>query len=381
MIKVEPPAGGDSSRANGPFPLGDGGGRTPGPDMESSALFLYLNAGKLGVTLNIATSTGRDLLLRMLEDADVLVENYPGARMRELGLDYPSLEDRFPRLVVTSITPFGHTGPYADYAAYDLNVQAAGGVSIGAGMPDREPLAIPYSQADYLAGLAGAASTLLALLARDATGRGQAVDVAASQVLAVLISSTYFLPNFIYRGVAGTRKGTRGGEAYFPNTIMRCKDGFVCLYPLRIEQYIRFLELIGSPEWQEEPRYRNRRAMAEEYPRRGRGPDSSLVSGAHQGGDLQGLPGAQGALRPRQHHRRRGEQRAPAGAGVLRGYSPPRGRHPAPSGLPLPPLPDAGAPRRPGAAPGPAQSGGPLRQAGHPGRRFGATEDGGSGVI
>ena len=266
MIKVEPPAGGDSSRANGPFPLGDGGGRTPGPDMESSALFLYLNAGKLGVTLNIATSTGRDLLLRMLEDADVLVENYPGARMRELGLDYPSLEDRFPRLVVTSITPFGHTGPYADYAAYDLNVQAAGGVSIGAGMPDREPLAIPYSQADYLAGLAGAASTLIALLARDATGRGQAVDVAASQVLAVLISSTYFLPNFIYRGVAGTRKGTRGGEAYFPNTIMRCKDGFVCLYPLRIEQYIRFLELIGSPEWQEEPRYRNRRAMAEEYP-------------------------------------------------------------------------------------------------------------------
>ena len=202
----------------------------------------------------------------MVEGADVLVENNPPARMEELGLDYAGIRERFPRLIVTSITPFGQTGPYRHYTGYDLNVQAAGGISIGVGTPDREPLAIPYSQGAYLAGLAGAASTLIAVLARESTGRGQLVDVAESQVLAALISLVYFLPNYIYRGVAGTRKGRRGGEAYFPNTIMPCKDGFVCLYPLRLEQYLRFLEMIGNPGWQENPRYRDRRAMAEEYP-------------------------------------------------------------------------------------------------------------------
>ena len=259
VVKVEQPPGGDSSRRNGPFP-----GDEPGD--EASGLFLFLNTGKLGITLDVSTPTGREMFLRLLEDADVLVENLPPALVRKLELDYPSIKERFPRLVVTSISPFGQTGPYAHHAAYDLNVQAAGGISVGVGMPDREPLAIPFSQADFMAGLSGAAATLIALLARDATGRGQLVDVAGAQALAVLISFVYFLPNFIYRGVAGTRKGRRGGEAYFPNTIMRCKDGFVCLYPLQLEQYLRFMELIGNPGWQEDPRYRNRRAMAEEYP-------------------------------------------------------------------------------------------------------------------
>jgi len=259
VIKIEPPEGGDSSRRNGPFP-GDE------PNAESSGLFLFLNTGKLGITLDINTQTGREMFLRLLGDADVLIENHPPAFMERLKLDYQSIVEQFPRLVFTSVTPFGQTGPYREYIGYDLNIQAAGGISIGIGIPDQRPLAIPLSQADFMAGLAGAASTLIALLARDVTGRGQLVDVAGSQVLSVLISFVYFLPNFIYRGVAGARKGRRGGEAYFPNTIMPCKDGFVCLYPLQLEQYLRFLELIGNPDWQENPRYRNRRAMAEEYP-------------------------------------------------------------------------------------------------------------------
>jgi crotonobetainyl-CoA:carnitine CoA-transferase CaiB-like acyl-CoA transferase len=268
VIKIEPPYGSDSSRRNGPFPFvqEDGQEDGDGPNAEASGLFLFLNTGKMGITLDVTTPTGRDMLLQLLEEADILVENHSPGHIEQLKLDYPSLKERFPRLIVTSISPFGQTGPYKDYAGYDLNVQAAGGISIGIGMPDREPLAIPLSQADYMAGLAGAASTLIALLARDVTGRGQLVDVSESQVLAVLISFVYFLPNFIYRGVAVTRKGKRGGEAYFPNTIMPCKDGFVCLYPLQIHQYLRLLKLMGDPDWQENPRYRNRRAMAEEYP-------------------------------------------------------------------------------------------------------------------
>ena len=259
LIKIEPPLRGDSSRRNGPFPDG-------GPSPEASGLFLFLNTGKSGITLDVSKATGRELFFRLLGDADVLVENVPPPLKNRLALDYSSIKDQFPRLVVTSISPFGQTGPYNGYSAYDLNVQGAGGISIGIGMPEREPLGIPLSGADYMAGLAGAAATLIALLARESTGRGQLLDVAGSQVLAVLISFVYFLPNFIYRGVAGTRKGRRGGEAYFPNTIMPCKDGFVCLYPLQMHQYLRFLDLIGNPEWQEDSRYRDRRAMAEEYP-------------------------------------------------------------------------------------------------------------------
>ena len=259
VIKVESTGRGDTSRRNGPFPSHE-------PNAETSGLFLYLNTGKSGITLDINTSTGKEMFLRLLEDADVLVENLPPGHLQKLKLDYSSIKEQFPRLVVTSITPFGQTGPYKDYAGYDINVQAAGGISIGIGMPNRPPLAIPLSQGDFMAGLAGAASTLVAILAREGTGKGQWVDVAGSQVLAVLISFAYFLPNFIYRGVAGTRKGRRGGEAYFPNTIMPCKDGFVCLYPLQMPQYLRFLEMIGSPDWQENNRYRDRRAMAEQYP-------------------------------------------------------------------------------------------------------------------
>ncbi len=259
VIKIEPPNSGDSSRRNGPFPDGKS-------NAEASGLFLLLNTGKLGVTLDIQSSTGWEMIFRLLDDADVLVENLSPSAKEKLRLDYPSIKDRFPRLIVTSISPFGQTGPYKNYSGYDLNVQAAGGISIGIGTPDKEPLAIPLSQSEYMVGLAAAGSTLMAVLARDSTGRGQLVDVSSSQVLAVLISFVYFLPNFIYRGVAGTRKGRRGGEAYFPNTIMPCKDGFVCLYPLQMEQYLRFIKLIGDPDWQENPRYRNRRAMAEEYP-------------------------------------------------------------------------------------------------------------------
>lgn len=259
VVKIEPPNRGDSSRRNGPFPDGKS-------NAEASGLFLLLNTGKLGVSLDIQSSTGREMLFRLIDDADVLVENLSPSAKEKLTLDYPSIKDRFPRLIVTYISPFGQTGPYKNYSGYDLNVQAAGGISIGIGAPDKEPLAIPLSQSEYMAGLAAAGSTLMAVLARDSTGRGQLVDVSSSQVLAVLISFVYFLPNFIYRGVAGTRKGRRGGEAYFPNTIMPCKDGFVCLYPLQMEQYLRFMKLIGDPDWQENPRYRNRRAMAEEYP-------------------------------------------------------------------------------------------------------------------
>ena len=256
VIKVEPPRWGDASRRHGPFP-------DHIPDPERSGLFLFANLNKRGVTLDPGAATGRGLLEGLLESADVFLENQPPALVRDL--DLQSLRHRHPRLIVTSITPYGRSGPYRDYAGYDLTVNALGGLSFGTGHPHREPLTTPLNQASYLAGVGAAFATVVALLARDVTGRGQQVDVAEAQVQSVLLSG-YHLPTFIYRGVAGWRAGNRMRLGLFPNCVLPCKDGYVCIDAPQMEQYQRFLSLLDDSDWVENPRYRDRRAMSDEYP-------------------------------------------------------------------------------------------------------------------
>ena len=117
VIKVEKPGVGDIARRLGPFP-------DDVPHPEKSGLFLYLNSNKLGVTLNIETATGRKILKQLIEDADVFVESNPQKMMGQLGLDYESLKEINPKLVMVSITPWGHTGPYRGYKGYDINIMA-----------------------------------------------------------------------------------------------------------------------------------------------------------------------------------------------------------------------------------------------------------------
>ena len=113
VIKVEPPGLGDKARHWGPFPQDL-------PHPEKSGLFLYLNTNKLGVTLNLESAAGIKIFTELVKQVDVLVENNPPKEMEWLGLDYESLHQINPRLVVTSITPFGQTGPYHDYKGCDL---------------------------------------------------------------------------------------------------------------------------------------------------------------------------------------------------------------------------------------------------------------------
>ena len=113
VVKVERPGVGDGARSYGPFPQDI-------PHPERSGLFLYLNTNKLGVTLDVRTATGAQLLSKLLEQADVLIENNPPREVEELGFAYERLRQLNPRLVMTSITPFGQTGPYRDYRSCDL---------------------------------------------------------------------------------------------------------------------------------------------------------------------------------------------------------------------------------------------------------------------
>ncbi len=258
VIKVEPPGVGEAARQRGPFPAG-------APHPERSGLYLFANLNKRGITLDLQSSRGRELLGRLLKSADVFLENQPLALVEELGLDYASLKERYPRLIVTSLSPYGRSGPYRHYRGTDLTANAMSGLSFGTGHPHREPLTTPLRQASYLAGVGAAFASIVALLGRDLTGRGQPVDVAEAQVVGTLLTG-YHLPTYIYRGVAGWRSGNRMRLGLFPNCVLPCKDGYICIDAPQMEQYRRFLDLLGEPDWMENPRYRDRRAMSDQYP-------------------------------------------------------------------------------------------------------------------
>ena len=258
VIKIEPPGRGEDSRLSGPFP-----NREPHP--ERSGLFLFANLNKRGITLDLETDAGRGLLDRLLESADVFLENQSLESLERTQLDYPSLKSRHPHLVATSISPYGRTGPYKYYKGNGLTVDALGGLSFGTGFPAREPLRTPLHQTAFLAGVGAAFATIVALLGRDLTGRGQQVDVAEAQIVGTLLTG-YHLPTYIYRGIAGFRSGNRMRLGLFPNCVLPCRDGYICIDAPQLEQYQRFLNLLGDQEWMQEPRYRDRRAMSDQYP-------------------------------------------------------------------------------------------------------------------
>jgi CoA:oxalate CoA-transferase len=258
VIKIEKPGIGDESRSHGPFP-------DDIPDYEKSGLFLFLNTNKLGITVNLETITGKNIFKQLIGNADILVENNAPEMIQNLGIGYPELQKINPKLIMASITPFGQTGPYKDYKAYDINSCGSGGMSVGVGEPDREPLTMPLSQGGYQAGVSAAIGILGALFTRKKIGEGQHIDVSEVEVWATLhmIQSSQ---TFLYRGITGIRRGIHAGFFLYPGTILPCKDGFINLTAPQLEQWIRFLKLMGNPAWTENPRYRNRRAMHEEYP-------------------------------------------------------------------------------------------------------------------
>ena len=256
VIKVEEPGSGDESRRHGPFP-------NDIPHLEQSGLFLYLNTNKLGITLNVKTQAGQEILKELLKEADVFVENNPPQHMADLGLGYSTLKELNPRLIVTSITPYGQTGPYKDYRGYALNTAALGGQSMRTGEPNREPLAPALAQSHYQSGSMGAVATFGALISRMSTGSGQHVDISESDVWA-----TVHLGHGVHLGVFEGRKAIRAGHrtiSVYPWCILPCKDGYMCLIAIQGYQWKRFLEAMGNPEWMGDPRFRDRIAMAWEY--------------------------------------------------------------------------------------------------------------------
>ena len=262
VLKVERAGGGDWARDYGPYP-------NDLPHRERSGLFLYLNASKRGITLNLETPTGREILAGLLSRFDVLVHNLHPTEMDRVGLDYDTLRAHNDGLVMASITPFGLTGPYRNWKAYDINLAAGGGICEGLGSPEREPLTFGTPEVGYFAGAAAASSIVMALLARDDGGpsvgsAGQHIDIAEIETMAGLYNGPEALMA-VYQWRVTRRTGHHALDFPYPNCILRCKDGYIFVGSPEGRQWRRLLELMGSPEWSQEPRFRNRTVMNNEY--------------------------------------------------------------------------------------------------------------------
>jgi crotonobetainyl-CoA:carnitine CoA-transferase CaiB-like acyl-CoA transferase len=258
VTKAERTGRGDATRRWGPFPPGQAG------DLNASGMFAHLNGSKSSVTVEPGVTAAQILGAFGPGRADVIIvdEHFlPGDRAAEAA----RLRAAAPQAVVITVTPFGIGGPAGDYAGYDITSAASGGISFGIGEPARAPLPLPYGQSDEQAGICAAIAALMGVLSAGRDGHGDYIDLSIQEVLAALHCG-YFLPRYLFGGgIVGLRSGRVGGAQPYPNTVLRCRDGLVAIVAPKIGQWRRFLALMGDPEWAEQPRYRNRRAMQWEY--------------------------------------------------------------------------------------------------------------------
>ncbi len=218
VIKVERP-GGDPARMIPPF----AGNR---PDPEKSLYWLAFNTDKKSITLNIETDQGQDLFRRLVEKADFVLESFQPGYLDKLGLGYEALNQVNPRIIMTSITPFGQKGPYAHYKGSELIASAMGGVLLTTGDPDRPPVREGPDSIYFHAGAAGALGTIIAHFYREISGQGQQVDISLEEVVASRMSTNLVIWEFDKRLLKRTGNIRMLGTRTF-QWIWQCKDGYV----------------------------------------------------------------------------------------------------------------------------------------------------------
>jgi CoA:oxalate CoA-transferase len=247
IIKVEPPRTGDDSRHIGPFV------KTPAGKTKSG-YFMSVNRGKESIALDLKADGDRKIFEALLERADVLIENYRGGTMEKLGYGYDTLKDRYPRLIYCGVSGFGHTGPYARRPAYDMVVQAMGGVMSLTGHPDSPPTRVGTSTGDLSAGLFATIGIIAALYDRKTTALGQKVDIS------MLDSQVALLENAISRYVAtGEVPGRLGSRhpSIAPFAAFATKDGHIAIAAGNDDLFARVARVIGREDLIADERFTN----------------------------------------------------------------------------------------------------------------------------
>jgi len=246
VIKIEPPAG-DPVRRLGPF-------KDDRASLDASLRFAFLNGGKHSVTLDLSSSAGRGLFLRLVAEADVLLESFEPGYLAGLGLAPEAICERNPGLVMASLSGFGQSGPHAGYLAPDIVGLAMGGLMYISGAPGSPPVKAPETQSYYYSSVFMALGVLLALLRRGDTGMGDYLDVSIQESIA---TQEHMIREAAFDGVAITRNGSQHKHAA-PANIFPCSDGHVYLFVLGPRDWERFLALwAGHPTDLDAPELRS----------------------------------------------------------------------------------------------------------------------------
>jgi crotonobetainyl-CoA:carnitine CoA-transferase CaiB-like acyl-CoA transferase len=242
VIKIEPPGGGDQTR-------GAMGFKMKGAD---SLGFLNMNRNKRSVTLNLKTEAGRAVLLRMVKDADILLENYRPGAMKRLGLGYDVIAAINPKLVYTSISGFGQSGPWADRPGFDLMAQAMSGVMSVTGYPGGPPVKAGVPVADIGCALFAVYATLSAYIGAQKSGQGQHVD--ASLFDSALAFSVWDVCDWWGTGKPPEPLGT-SNKMTAPYQAMACSDGHFVMGANNQKLWVQLCTLLGRGELLEDARF------------------------------------------------------------------------------------------------------------------------------
>ena len=256
VVKVEKISGGDDSR----------GYREPRVN-GISAPFLMLNRNKRGIALDLKSAGGRDVFIRLVRKADVVIENYRRDTMEKLGLGYEALAAENPALIYCAITGYGRDGPLADRGGFDLVAQGFAGLMAITGEHGRPPVKNGNPVSDINAGLLAAIGVLAAYADRLKTGRGQLVD---TSLFEAALQQTYWHAASYF--ASGESPGPLGSAHILtaPYQAFEASDGYINIGGANQSNWERIAEVLGHPEWREDPRYsdntarmRNRAALAD----------------------------------------------------------------------------------------------------------------------
>ena len=241
VIKVEKANGGDDSRRFLP------------PDVNGEpAAFMMMNRNKRGIALDLKSEEGKEVLKRLVADADVLIENYRHDTMDRLDLGYEKLKEINPGLIYCEISGYGRTGPYRARAGFDLIAQGMSGLMDITGEADRGPVKVGAPVSDTTAGILGAMGCLAAYVQKQKTGKGQRVD---TSLFEAAITHTYWQSAICFAtGVSPGRMGT-AHPLNAPYQTFQTKDGWINIGAANQRNWERLLECLGAPELGEDPRF------------------------------------------------------------------------------------------------------------------------------
>jgi crotonobetainyl-CoA:carnitine CoA-transferase CaiB-like acyl-CoA transferase len=247
VIKIERPRTGDDYRHG------------PAPEGETSLSFQNTNRGKRSLTLDFRAPEGREILLRLADGADALVENFRAGYLARCGLGADALQARNPRLVVASLSGFGQTGPRAGESSYDIVAQAAGGLMAMTGAEGGPPLRGGGALADFVGGLYLALGIAAALLERERGGRARVLDLSNQDCIFAITDSAASIFSAL-----GARMERVGNQHPFtaPYECLATGDGFVVVGTASNKLFRRMVAAIGRPELGRDPRFEHHRARA-----------------------------------------------------------------------------------------------------------------------